>query len=82
MSSIFVGVIYFVYVTTDRSHKSTEQKGTTISSLRGLKVLLRPGIITFLESAIRNALYLWLVHNIVSMGSDYVTVWGVFNTIR
>lgn len=82
MSSAFVGVIYFVYVTTVRSHKSTEQKDATIPSLRGLKVLLRPGIITFLESAIRNALYLWLVHNIVSMGSNYATAWGVFNTIR
>ena len=51
-------------------------------SLRGLKILLRPGIMTFLESAIRNALYLWLVHGIVSMGSDYATAWGVFNTIR
>ena len=82
MSSAFVGVIYFVYATTVRSHKSTEQKVAAIPSLRGLKVLLRPGIITFLESAIRNALYLWLVHNIVSMGSDYATAWGVFNTIR
>jgi hypothetical protein len=37
---------------------------------------------TFAESAIRNALYLWLITTIVAMGSDYATAWGVFNTIR
>lgn len=82
MSSAFAGVIYFLYVTTMRPQRSAEQKGATIPSLRGLKILLRPGSTTFLESAIRNALYLWLVHGIVSMGSDYATAWGVFNTIR
>jgi hypothetical protein len=45
-------------------------------------VLLRPGLLTLAESAIRNALYLWLVSNIVSMGQTYATAWGVFNTIR
>jgi hypothetical protein len=42
----------------------------------------RPDLITFLESAIRNAIYLWLVAGIVSMGQGYATAWGVFNTIR
>lgn len=82
LSSAFAGVIYFVYATTIRSESSAEQKRTTVPSLRGLKILLRPGMITFLESAVRNAIYLWLVHGIVSMGSDYATAWGVFNTIR
>lgn len=82
VSSAVVGVIYFVHATTIRPQSSAEQKGATIPNLRGLKILLRPGIIMFLESAIRNALYLWLVHGIVSMGSDYATAWGVFNTIR
>jgi Na+-driven multidrug efflux pump len=35
-----------------------------------------------MESALRNSIYLWLIHGIVSMGSDYATAWGVFNTIR
>src|SRR5258708_39599909 len=52
----------------------------TLSS--GWMSLLRPGIITFTESAMRNTLYLWLVSNIVSMGPNYATAWGVFNTIR
>ena len=82
MTSAIAGVIYFVYTTTIRSRSSPERKGATIPSLHGLNTLIRPGIRTFLESAIRNALYLWLVHGIVSMGSDYATAWGVFNTIR
>ncbi|CAG8099275.1 unnamed protein product [Penicillium salamii] len=51
-------------------------------SLADLKILSRPSIYTFAESAIRNAIYLWLVHQIVLLGSDYATSWGVFNTIR
>ncbi|KAL7803565.1 hypothetical protein V8C44DRAFT_361913 [Trichoderma aethiopicum] len=51
-------------------------------SLRALRVLLPPGLIFFAESAIRNALYLWLVTTVVALGSVYATAWGVFNTIR
>lgn len=47
-----------------------------------LKQLVRAGVFTFTESAVRNALYLWLISNIVSMGNTYATAWGVFNTIR
>lgn len=35
-----------------------------------------------MESAIRNAIYLWIVHEIVQLGEAYATAWGVFNTIR
>ena len=45
-------------------------------------VLLRPGTLTLIESAIRNALYLWLISTIVALGSTYATAWGVFSTIR
>ncbi|KAL8726386.1 MAG: hypothetical protein Q9166_006737 [cf. Caloplaca sp. 2 TL-2023] len=82
MTSAFAGLIYFVYATSFRSGLSTTQRSALTPSIRALKVLLPPGIVTFIESAIRNALYLWLVHGIVSMGSDYATAWGVFNTIR
>ncbi|KAK0702306.1 hypothetical protein B0H67DRAFT_595467 [Lasiosphaeris hirsuta] len=51
-------------------------------SLGALLVLLRPGLLMFLESAVRNALYLWLVSTIVAMGSTYATAWGIFNIIR
>ncbi|KAL8996286.1 MAG: hypothetical protein Q9169_004172 [Polycauliona sp. 2 TL-2023] len=82
MCAAFAGLIYFVYATSYRSGLATTHKSALFPSVRALKVLLPPGTITFIESAIRNALYLWLVHGIVSMGSDYATAWSVFNTIR
>ncbi|KAI8806624.1 hypothetical protein BJ742DRAFT_815526 [Cladochytrium replicatum] len=51
-------------------------------SLPALKTLAIPGSFTLAESAIRNALYLFLVSGVVALGSDYATAWGVFNTIR
>ncbi|KAH7362330.1 hypothetical protein B0T11DRAFT_297768 [Plectosphaerella cucumerina] len=79
MTAAFVGLAYFI-VTTSMKHRR-EGAGTR-PTLRALTVLLRPGLITLSESAIRNALYLWLVSTIVSLGSLYATAWGVFNTIR
>ncbi|KAK2739433.1 hypothetical protein FQN57_006562 [Myotisia sp. PD_48] len=80
MISAFVGLAYFIYTTSLPCRAETE--GKLSPSLKALYVLARPGSITFLESLIRNALYLWLITGIVSMGSDYATAWGVFNTIR
>ncbi|KAL8696795.1 MAG: hypothetical protein Q9224_002616 [Gallowayella concinna] len=82
MSSAFAGLIYLGYATSFRSGLWTTERSALAPSIRALKVLVPPGTITFIESAIRNALYLWLVHGIVSMGSDYATGWGIFNTIR
>ncbi|KAI4233693.1 MAG: hypothetical protein LQ349_004251 [Xanthoria aureola] len=82
MCSAFAGLLYFVYATSLRSGLATTHKNALFPSRRALTVLLPPGTITFIESAVRNALYLWLVHGIVSMGSDYATAWSVFNTIR
>ena len=70
---------------TGEEDAQMRQQGTGMSlapSVNGLMVLLRPGLLTLAESAIRNALYLWLVSNIVSMGQTYATAWSVFNTIR
>ncbi|KAG7284835.1 hypothetical protein NEMBOFW57_009450 [Staphylotrichum longicolle] len=61
MTATFVGLGYFLWTTT---------------SLRALLVLIRPGLLTLIESAIRNALYLWLVTTIVALGSTYATAWG------
>ncbi|KAG5291351.1 hypothetical protein I7I50_08136 [Histoplasma capsulatum G186AR] len=82
MTSAIVGVVYFFSITSiDKlAHKWTWRASPP--SLTALLVLARPGFITFVESAIRNALYLWLVTGIVAMGSGYATAWGVFNTIR
>lgn len=82
MSASVAGLAYFV----SRSMRLGKASGGTHRSMKpsltALNPLLRPGFMTFVESAIRNALYLWLISGIVSMGSTYATAWGVFITIR
>ncbi|TLS21318.1 uncharacterized protein PpBr36_10405 [Pyricularia pennisetigena] len=86
LASAFIGLAYILWRSTVQYQKgrgSTLQEWTTTKPHpRALLILFRPGVLTFIESAIRNVLYLWLVSNIVSMGSTYATAWGVFNTIR
>ncbi|KAI9788684.1 MAG: hypothetical protein M1816_006735 [Peltula sp. TS41687] len=82
MTAAFVGLCYFTFVTSFHQRRHGSRHHIMMPSLNALKILIRPGFITFLESAIRNALYLWLVSGIVSMGSDYATAWSVFITIR
>ncbi|KAL3440383.1 hypothetical protein BJX65DRAFT_316687 [Aspergillus insuetus] len=69
------GLLYFLFTVSFK-------RNADAPTMRGLLVLLRPGSITFIESAVRNALYLWLVAGVVSMSADYATAWGVFSTIR
>ncbi|CAG7961310.1 unnamed protein product [Penicillium salamii] len=76
------GLTYFLTVVVRRCQKESTDSIALRWSLADLKLLSRPSIYTFAESAIRNAIYLWLVHQIVLLGSDYATSWGVFNTIR
>ncbi|CAD0055653.1 unnamed protein product [Aureobasidium pullulans] len=84
MAAALLGLAYFCFVTLriDRQRVMTHQYDPVRPSLACLKTLARPGALTFAESAIRNALYLWLVNGIVAMGSDYATAWGVFSSIR
>jgi Na+-driven multidrug efflux pump len=85
LTSAFAGLAYFVYTTSfgGKSPIHDDASGCkTTPSLSALATLSRPGLIFFTESAVRNALYLWLVHGIVGLGSDYATAWGVFSTIR
>lgn len=85
LSSAFAGLVYFVYTTSFSKRSPIHQDAPDCSlkpSLSALRVLFKPGFVFFTESAIRNALYLWLVHGIVGLGSDYATAWGVFSTIR
>jgi Na+-driven multidrug efflux pump len=89
MMSASVGLLYFIdasslrgLITTRRESSRAVGLETSKPNFKALKVLARPGFVTFLKSAIRNALYLWLVHGIISMGVNYATAWGVFNTIR
>lgn len=76
------GLVYFLWTVRRKRRSLPEPARATKPSLLGLKVLICPGFFTFAESAVRNALYLWLVSGIVAMGSDYATAWGVFSTIR
>lgn len=82
MSSAVAGLAYFVSRSMRLGKASGGTQGSMKPSLMALSPLLRPGFMTFVESAVRNALYLWLISGIVSMGSTYATAWGVFNTIR
>ena len=85
MSASAAGLCYFLVISF-RQRRQTQGPAQGEMPVRptfaSLKILIRPGSFTFAESAIRNALYLWLVSGIVAMGSNYATAWGVFNTIR
>lgn len=80
MVSAFAGLLFFILTVIKRQKAHGGRLARP--SLTALKVLARPGLLMLLESAIRNALYLWLVSGIVAMSLDYATAWGVFNTIR
>ncbi|KAI1324741.1 hypothetical protein F5Y16DRAFT_411858 [Xylariaceae sp. FL0255] len=95
LAGAFAGLAYFLVsnsLAAYRQRGRAEQDYNNSSDIqpledlrpawRALTVLLRSGLITFAESAIRNALYLWLVTTIVALGTTYATAWGVFNTIR
>ncbi|KAI9695318.1 MAG: hypothetical protein M1820_008725 [Bogoriella megaspora] len=83
LSAAFAGLVYFLITTTFRYRRNNTLDGSSVApSLAALKVLARPGCLTFAESAVRNALYLWLVSGIIALGTDYATAWGIFTTIR
>lgn len=50
--------------------------------LLALRPMLRPGAATFAESLVRNALYLWQVSGLVSLGEQHASAWAIFNAIR
>jgi Na+-driven multidrug efflux pump len=84
LTSALAGLMYFMYTTSlSRKARNIDIAGPKLTpSLPALAILFKPGFILFSESAVRNGLYLWLVHGIVDLGSDYATAWGVFSTIR
>jgi hypothetical protein len=82
LTSAVCGLLYFLYIATKLQGESRGLGQSARPSIASLKILARPAIYTFAESALRNSIYLWLISGIVSMGSDYATAWGVFNTIR
>ena len=87
ITSSLIGLAYFFYIAKKLGRQDLNSYDATASnpkafSIKAVKVLIPPSVFTFIESAIRNALYLWLVSSIISLGQNYGTAWGVFNTIR
>lgn len=82
VSSALAGLAYFVYIARKMQRRTRGVEDPARPGLKAVKVLARPAAYTFVESALRNSLYLWLVSKIISMGESYGTAWGVFNTIR
>ncbi|KAI9046346.1 uncharacterized protein KD926_004186 [Aspergillus affinis] len=76
------GLVYFIITTNRAEPRHRRPWSREVLNLSALFTLLKPGSLTFLESAIRNTLYLWLVAGIVAMSADYATAWGTFTTIR
>ena len=82
MTSALAGLMYFVHIAVKLQRQSPSSEQSVKPGLTAFKILARPSVYTFTESAIRNALYLWLVSRIILLGENYATAWGVFNTIR
>ncbi|KAL6233607.1 hypothetical protein BDW75DRAFT_251903 [Aspergillus navahoensis] len=76
------GLLYFFGTTSIKRSGRRLHWNSEIPTVAAFLLLLKPGSITFIESAVRNALYLWLVAGVVGMSADYATAWGVFSTIR
>ncbi|CAI4217677.1 unnamed protein product [Parascedosporium putredinis] len=83
LTSAGVGLVYFLWRSRSRKRREGDDDGVgTSPTLKSLYILLYPGIATFIESAVRNTLYLWLITTIVAMGLTYSTAWSIFVTIR
>lgn len=82
MIASIAGLIYFLAITKRQRRREGTAYESSRPTVSHLLILARPGFFTFTESAIRNALYLWLISGVVAMGSNYATAWGVFSTIR
>ncbi|KAE8352396.1 hypothetical protein BDV28DRAFT_157915 [Aspergillus coremiiformis] len=82
MVAAISGLLYFLITTSIRKQGGCWHWRGEMPGSQAFFILLRPGSFTFLESAARNILYLWLVHGVISMSADYATAWGIFTTIR
>lgn len=69
------GIAYFAYEANILyRNRPLEEAESRKPTKWALWTLTRQGWYTFMESLVRNVLYLWLVSGIVAMGSDYATV--------
>lgn len=75
-------VAYFLIISRSLTRTRNTRSESSSPSLSALMIMARPAAFTLLESAIRNALYLWMIHTVISLGTTYATAWGVFVTMR
>lgn len=74
LSAALFGLFYFIYIVSKlKSSDENEVEERPKPNFNCLKVLARPAVYTFVESAIRNVIYLWLISGIIKLGSDYAT---------
>lgn len=76
------GLLYFFTSNCIRMSQWYYHWHSELSSFWVFFILLKPGIIIFIESVIQNMLYLWLVAEVVAMSAEYITAWKVFTTIQ
>lgn len=76
------GLLYFLSSARRLTNADGGLRRSIVPNVAALLTLAKPGVFTFMESAFRNGLYLWLIHGVVALGRDYATAWGIFNTIR
>ena len=80
----FWSSVFFVYLARRALHEddaaAVASSGSTIEagervqfSIAYLRVMARAAAYTLFESALRNAIYLWLIAKIVKLGDDYAT---------
>lgn len=74
--SVVAGLLYFYLMVARKVQKETDGREHLNIGFSAVMTLLKPSIYTFTESAIRNAIYLWLVNRTVKMGETYATAWG------
>lgn len=84
LTAAFAGLAYFLWFYTRPAMKEIAEHGddSVAPTWKALLVLARAGVLMFIESLVRNVLYLWLVTTIVALGRTYATAWGICNTIR
>ncbi|KAF8544711.1 hypothetical protein BDD12DRAFT_872447 [Trichophaea hybrida] len=81
-SGALIGLLYFIYISGLIPFRRFEAGDSRKPNFAGLMLMVKPGSYTFVESAVRNALYMWLITGIVSLGNVYNTAFTIFNAIR
>lgn len=67
LSSEISGLASFLYMARKMQQQADGTEEKPRMGFQSLRILIRPGVWTFLESALRNAIYLWLISGMVAM---------------